>query len=68
MHKILEVIGFSKLNNKLLKTKHLYKDDVNLRQKVYQIFVGYHSDDDSDELTDGPVLKAMLTKENLLSS
>ena len=56
---------FFKTNDTSLFRYHL--DDENLRQKLYQIIAGYFSDDDSDELTTDPVMKAVLNKSFLAS-
>ena len=64
-------IGFEKLIKQKFKTNdksnRFHTDDKNLCQKLYQIIAGYFSDDDSDELTNEPVLNAILNKEGLAS-
>ena len=44
-----------------------HKDDENLWQMIYQIFGAYFKDDCADELTNDPVLKAVLGKDALAS-
>ncbi len=64
-------IDFEKLIKQKFKTNdksnRFHTDDENLCQKLYQIIAGYFSDDDSDELTNEPVLNAILNKEGLAS-
>lgn len=64
-------LGFRKLIKKLFKTndtaKRTHKDDENLCQMIYQIIAGYFNDDHADELTNEPVLTAILDKDTLAS-
>ena len=67
-----EKIGQVKLVKKLFKTNdnasfRIHKDPVNLMQQVYQINAAYFEDDCADELTDDPVMTAILEKEALAS-
>ena len=41
----------------------IHKDDDNLLQVIYQIFAAYFEDDCADELTNEPVMSAVLKKE-----
>ena len=45
----------------------IHKDDVNLMQVIYQIISAYFEDDCADELTNDPVMKAILNKDALAS-
>lgn len=64
-------IEFERLIKSTFKTNddadRFHTDDKNLIQKVFQIISGYFTDDDSDELTNEPVLNAILSKEGLAS-
>ena len=66
-----EKIGFNKIIKKIFKTNDLairdHKDHENLLQVIYQVLGRYFNDNDADELTDEPVLKAILDK-NVLAS
>ena len=66
-----EKIGFNKIIKKTFKTNDLairdHKDHENLLQVIYQVLGRYFNDNDADELTDEPVLKAILDK-NVLAS
>ena len=45
----------------------IHKDDANLMQVIYQIIGAYFEDDCADELTNDPVMKAILNKDALAS-
>ena len=44
-----------------------HKDDENLCQMIYQILARYFNDNDADELTNDPVMNAILDKDGLAS-
>lgn len=65
-------IGLIKLVKKLFKTNdhadsRTHNDPDNLMQVIYQIIAAYFEDDCADELTDDPVLTAILEKDGLAS-
>lgn len=65
-------LGFTKLIKAEFKTNddamfRIHKDDENLWQMVYQIISAYFEDDCADELTNDPVLTAILEKKALAS-
>ena len=65
-------IGAVKLINRLFKTNdtalsRIHKDDANLMQVIYQIICAYFEDDCADELTNEPVMTAILEKDALAS-
>jgi len=65
-------LGFTKLLKAEFQTtdtasSRTHKDDENLWQVIYQIYGAYFQDDCADELTNDPVLKAVLGKEALAS-
>ena len=65
-------LGFEKILKSEFKTNdtaktRIHKDDENLWQMVYQILGAYFEDDCADELTNDPVLTAILGK-NVLAS
>lgn len=65
-------IGAVKLINRLFKTNdtawfRIHKDDANLMQVIYQIISAYFEDDRADELTNEPVMMAVLDKDALAS-
>ena len=65
-------IGFIRLINKFFKTNdytdcRIHKDPVNLMQVIYQITSAYFQDDCADELTNDPVMTAILEKDRLAS-
>ena len=66
-----EKIGFNKIIKKIFKTNDLairdHKDHENLLQVIYQVLGRYFNDNDADELTHEPVLKAILDKDVLAS-
>ena len=66
-----EKIAFNKIIKKAFKTNDLairdHKDHENLLQVIYQVLGRYFNDNDADELTHEPVLKAILDK-NVLAS
>ena len=66
-----EKIGFNKIIKKIFKTNDLairdHKDHENLLQVIYQVLGRYFNDNDADELTDEPVLNAILEKDALAS-
>ena len=60
-------IGALKLINRMFKTNdtawyRIHKDDANLMQVIYQIISAYFEDDCADELTNEPVMTAILEK------
>ena len=60
------------LINRMFKTNdtawfRIHKDDANLMQVIYQIISSYFEDDCADELTNEPVMKAILDKDALAS-
>ena len=63
--------GFTRLIKKKFKTNdksvRFHKDDENLMQMIYQIISAYFEDDCADELTNEPVMGAVLEKESLAS-
>lgn len=66
-----EKIGFHTLIKKIFKTTDTsirnHKDYENLLQVIYQVLARYFKDNDADELTDEPVLNAILDKDGLAS-
>ena len=65
-------IGIDKVISRLFKTNdsalfRYHTDRENLLQMIYMIIAGYFEDDASDELTNDPVFKAILDKNNLAS-
>ena len=65
-------IGAVKLINRMFKTNdtawfRIHKDDTNLMQVIYQIISAYFEDDCADELTNEPVMTAILDKDALAS-
>ena len=65
-------IGAVKLVNRMFKTNdtawfRIHKDDTNLMQVIYQIISSCFEDDCADELTNEPVMTAVLEKEALAS-
>lgn len=65
-------LGFVKLLKSEFKTNdsasfRYHKDDENVWQVIYQILGAYFEDDCSDELTNDPVLTAILAKKTLAS-
>lgn len=65
-------IGAVKLINRLFKTNdtagfRIHKDGANLMQVIYQIISAYFEDDCADELTNEPVMTAILNKDTLAS-
>ena len=65
-------IGAIKLINRIFKTNdpawfRIHKDDANLMQVFYQIISAYFQDDCADELTNEPVMTAILDKDALAS-
>ena len=65
-------IGLIKLINRLFKTNdhttcRTHTDPDNLMQMLYQIIAAYFEDDCADELTNDPVLTAILEKDKLAS-
>ena len=68
----LHKIGAVKLINRLFKTNdtacfRIHKDDANLIQVIYQIISAYFFNDCADELTNEPVMTAILDKDTLAS-
>ena len=65
-------IGIDKAISRSFKTNdsalfRYHTDRENLLQMIYMIIAGYFEDDASDELTNDPVFKAILDKNNLAS-
>lgn len=65
-------LHFDKLIDSIFHTNdssshRTHKDDENLLQVIYQIFSAYYEDDCADELTNDPILTAILAKEALAS-
>ena len=65
-------LGFEKILKSEFKTNdpakvRIHKDDENLWQMIYQILGAYFEDDCADELTNDPVLTAVLGKKALAS-
>ena len=65
-------LGFEKILKSEFKTNdpakvRIHKDDKNLWQMIYQILGAYFEDDCADELTNDPVLTAVLGKKALAS-
>ena len=65
-------IGVVRLINRLFKTNdtaffRIHKDDANLMQVIYQVISAYFQDDCADELTNDPVMTAILGKDALAS-
>lgn len=65
-------LGFIKILQSMFKTNdtanfRYQKDDENLWQMIYQILGAYFEDDCVDELTNDPVLTAILEKKTLAS-
>ena len=64
-------VGLTRLVKKLFKTNdhtaRRHTDPDNLMQIIYQIIAAYFEDDCADELTNDPVLTAILGKEKLAS-
>ena len=63
-------IGAVKFINRMFKTNdtawfRIHKDDANLMQVIYQIISAYFEDDCADELTNEPVMTAILDKDAL---
>lgn len=65
-------IGAVRLISRIFKTNdtasfRIHKDDDNLMQVIYQIISAYFEDDCADELTNEPVMTAILNKDALAS-
>ena len=65
-------IGFVRLVNRLFHTNdpasyRIHTDSANLMQMIYQTIASYFKDDCADELTNEPVLNAVLEKDGLAS-
>lgn len=65
-------IGAVKPVNRMFKTNdtawlRIHKDDANLMQVIYQVIGSYFEDDCADELTNEPVMTAILEKDALAS-
>ena len=65
-------IGAVKLVDRMFKTHdtarlRIHKDDANLMQVIYQVIGSYSEDDCADELTNEPVMTAILEKDVLAS-
>lgn len=64
-------LGLHTVIKKMFKTNdkanRYHKDDENLSQMIYQILASYFNDNDADELTNEPVLNAILEKNGLAS-
>ena len=64
--------GLIRLVNKLIKTNdpasfRIHTDPDNLMQIIYQLIASYFEDDCADELTNDPIMTAILEKESLAS-
>ena len=64
--------GLIRLKNMCFKTNdhtdcRIHKDPTNLIQVIYQITSAYFQDDCADDLTNDPVMTAILEKEKLTS-
>lgn len=60
------------MKTRLLKTNdiawyRIHKDDANLMQVIYQIISACFEDDCADELTNEPVMTAILEKDTLVN-
>lgn len=65
-------LGFVQVLKSIFKTNdtasfRYHKDDENLWQMIYQILGAYYEDDCADELTNNPILTAILAKKALAS-
>ena len=65
-------LGAVKLINRMFKTNdtawfRIHKDDANLMQVIYQTISSYFVDDCADELSNDPVMTAILDKNGLAS-
>ena len=65
-------LGIDRLFSRSFKTNdsalfRYHTDKENLLQMIFMIIAGYFEDDDSDELTNDPVFKAVLEKDTLAS-
>ena len=72
LKEFISKLHFDKLINSMFHTNdasshRTHKDDENLLQVIYQIFSAYYEDDCADELTNDPILTAILAKEALAS-
>ena len=72
LKEFISKLHFDKLINSIFHTNdasshRTHKDDENLLQVIYQIFSAYYEDDCADELTNDPILTAILAKEALAS-
>lgn len=71
MNEFLSKIGFERLVAAKFKTsddaKRFHSDVDNLMQVMYQIFSSYNEDDCADELSNEPVITAVLEKDRLAS-
>lgn len=72
LKEFLYKIGAVKLINRVFKTNdtasyRIHKDDANLMQVIYQIISAYFEDNCADELTNDPVMTAILEKDALAS-
>lgn len=64
--------GFERLVRENFRTNdtatfRLHSDSQNLMQMIYQTIAAYHRDDHADELTNDPILTAVLGKDSLAS-
>ena len=72
INEFVSKLGIDKIFGHLFKTNdhataRYHTDKANLLQMIYMIIAGYFEDDDSDELTNDPVFKAILDKDRLAS-
>ena len=72
LREFLSKLGFDKLISREFKTTdsasyRFHTDSQNLLQMIFQICCGYFTDDCADELTNDPVLTAVLGKDALAS-
>lgn len=71
-HEFMAKLGFDQLIQSLFRTNdtasyRIHTDTQNLMQMIYQIFCAYFEDNCADELSNDPVMKAMLGKDSLAS-
>lgn len=72
MKEFVSKLGIDRLFSRSFKTNdsalfRYHTDKDNLLQMIFMIIAGYFEDDDSDELTNDPVFKAILEKDTLAS-
>ena len=69
----VSTLGIDKLFSQSFKTNdsvlfRYHTDKENLLQMIYMIIAGYFEYDSSDELTNDPVVKAVLNKDTLITT